>query len=154
MAEGRVEIPGSVPEHGNETRVFAAFPPDRQITATIVVRRRRDAPEVGEQLLAGDFQAVSRENSAEIIGADPADLQAVENFAAAYNLAVSRTDASSRTVKLTGSATSFESAFDVRLGQFGDTRSYSGPLSVPTALGGVIVAVLGLDTRPIARSAH
>ena len=76
----RVEIPGSAPLHsGGAAR--SGVSPEKQLTATILLRRRPGAAELGEQLLSGTFEPISRDAAAEQIGADPRDLQAVESFA-------------------------------------------------------------------------
>ena len=56
-----------------------------------------------------------------------------------------------RTVKVEGAATDFNRAFGIDLSSFGNYVSYSGPITVPESLASVVVAVLGLDNRPVAR---
>ncbi len=152
MSDERVPIPGSAPEHGTETAPISTLPPGQLITVTIVLRRPPAAPDFGETLLSGE--SISRDDASRFMDADPADVDAVRNFAGAYDLSVSDVNPASRTVKVTGTKTSLESAFGIRLGSVGGARTYSGPLTVPAALAGKIVAVLGLDNRAIARSAN
>ena len=152
MSHDRVPIPGSAPEHGSETAPLSALPPGQLITVTIVLRRPPGAPDDGETLLSG--APVSREDASRFMDADPADIDAIRSFAGAYDLSVSELNPASRTVKVTGSVTSLESAFGIKLGSVGGARTYNGPLTVPAALAEKIVAVLGLDNRAVARSAH
>ena len=152
MAEERVPIPGSAPEHGAETASLSALPPSHLLTVTIVLRRPPGAPDLSETLLSGE--SISRDEASRFMEADPSDVEAVKKFADAYDLNVSEVNPASRTVKVTGSVTSLESAFGIRLESSGGARTYSGPLTVPAALAGKIVAVLGLDNRAVARSAH
>lgn len=146
----RVDIPGSAPLHSGDGE-RSGVSPEQQLTATILLRRWPGAADVGEQLLAGNFKPISRDAAAEQIGADPKDLQAVESFAQEYGLTVTSANLAARTVKVEGTATDFNRAFGIDLSSFGNYVSYSGPITVPESLAGVVVAVLGLDDRPVAR---
>ncbi len=153
MESLRSEIPGSAPVHAEREQNPAAVAPDRQIAATIFVRRRPEISDLGAKLHSGTFDAGSREDAAAWLSADPKDLAAIESFAREYGLRVTFSDAAKRSVKVEGSVQDFNRAFGINLGLFGGSISYSGPISVPESLSRVIVAVLGLDNRPIARPA-
>ena len=91
------------------------------------------------------------------MAADPADVAAVESFAATYHLQVTAADPETRTVKLAGTAQQCEQAFGVQLqqasGADGATYlTYSGTIDLPADVAPAIVAVLGLDTHPAARA--
>ncbi len=146
----RAEIPGSAPLHSSDAQE-SGLGPERNLAATIVLRRRPGTSDTGEQLLSGNFEPVSRDAAAELIGADPEDLQAVESFAREYGLTVSSVNPAGRTMRVKGTATDFNRAFGIHLSSFGNFVSYSGPITVPESLAGVVVAVLGLDNRPVAR---
>jgi Pro-kumamolisin, activation domain len=118
---GRSEIPGSAPVKP-ASGPKAALGPEHLLTASIILK--------------------SHSNE---------DLAAVEAFAREYGLQVTEADAAKRTVKVAGTAQNLGRAFGVDLGVFGDYISYSGPITVPDHLVGCILAVLGLDNRPIAR---
>ncbi len=150
MNGGRVEIPGTTPLPSGNLEKTAVFP-GQQLTATILLRRRPGAADAGGQLLAGNFEPISRDAAAEQIGADPQDLHAVESFVREYGLTIASVNPAARTVKVEGTATDFNRAFEIDLGSFGNYVSYSGPITVPESLAGVVVAVLGLDNRPVAR---
>lgn len=81
-----------------------------------------------------------------------ADLEDVKAFAHTGGLHVTEADAAKRTVKVVGTAKHLDQAFGVALHADGDYVSYAGPVSVPADLSGKVMAVLGLDTRPIAHS--
>ena len=151
MNSHRVEIPGSAPQHAGNAQA-QAVDLDQVLTASVVVRRNPAAADVETQLLAGTFSPSSRQEAEASTAADPHDLAAVEAFARQSGLQVVEADASKRIVKVSGKAADFERAFAIRLGRFGDYLSYEGPISVPESLEGVIIAVLGLDNRPVARS--
>ena len=147
--EDRAAIPGSAPKLVSDNNL-SPVPPSEPIDVTVVLRRNPSLPEMGEQLLAG-YQP-SREEAEEFTSASPADIAAVEQFASQNGLVVTSANPSSRTVKLMGTASQFEQAFRVQLLRFPEGRAYSGDLTVPNDLGGIILAVLGLDSRPVARS--
>ena len=65
-------------------------------------------------------------------------------------------NASTRTVKVQGTADQMEQAFGVTLGMVSDGSgnsylSHQGPIEIPASLSNQVTAVLGLDQRPIAR---
>jgi hypothetical protein len=119
---GRSEIPGSAPVRPIR-EPLTPVAPDQPLTATIVLER-----------------------------SSPRDIAAVEAFARHYGLRVTEASAAKRSVKVCGSAEALGRAFDVELNAFGPYVAYQGPLTVPDTLSGIIMAVLGLDTRPIAHS--
>lgn len=134
MNEQRAEIPGSEPPHTAGARSFAAADPNREVTVTMMLRR--EAP---EQTCAS-----------------PQDLEAIRRFAQQYGLTVVDEKPAARTVHLRGTVREMDAAFGTQLREFADAQgrrylSYEGPLSVPQSLAGAVMAVLGLDQRPIAR---
>ena len=95
------------------------------------------------------------------LGADPADLHAVVSTSRASDLSVLLADEASRRVRVRGPADLIARAFGTTLDRGRPARApdgtvthryRTGGLSVPAALDGVIVAVLGLDDRPQARA--
>jgi Pro-kumamolisin, activation domain len=79
------------------------------------------------------------------------DIRLLREFAAAHGLTVSAVEPAQRLVKLSGSATNIEAAFQTKLGVYHDGaeqfRGYSGPIRISQDLEPVVRAVLGLDTR-------
>jgi len=96
-----------------------------------------------------------REAAEESLSADPEDLRRVADFAASAGLSVIETSAARRSVRVMGTVDQMEVAFDVHLfsavGGGKQNLYYEGKLSIPSELAGVIVGVLGLDQRPIAK---
>lgn len=88
--------------------------------------------------------------------AHPSDLAAVERFASEYGLTVVSSHAPSRAVVVSGTAAQMEAAFEVDLGEYESDkvayRGREGSVHVPEDLADTVVAVLGLDDRPQARS--
>jgi len=124
---------------------------------TLVLRRRAELP---KEIVVGPT-VLSRDELAERYGADPADVDLVRRELGGRGLEVTATDPGSRRVKVAGTLGDLSSAFGTTLrqvsspdarGQGRVTHRYrEGPLYVPTALDGIVTAVLGLDTRPQAR---
>ncbi len=122
---------------------------------TVVLRRKGAAPAIAT---GADIQAhLTHAEFTQRHGANPDDIALVEKFAHEYQLTVIESSAQKRRVVLTGSAGAMTKAFGAdlvcyRVAGTGHTfRGRTGALTVPTELDGVVVAVLGLDTRPIAK---
>lgn len=133
MADERIAIPGSAPVHASAA-YLAAAPPNEVLDVTIMLRR----PYPGA------------------LEADPNDLAAVANFVRSYGLQVVAENPDARTMKVEGTAAQMEAAFGVSLKVSGSASgqeivTYQGPLTVPKQLDGTIIAVLGLDRRPVAK---
>ena len=153
--EQRVAIPGSAAFH---TSGGSWLPVDAGLTIspTIVIRRAKRAGDVSEQLLSGSLR-MSRDEAEAFLRVDPADLAAVQAFAQGYGLRVIAENAEARTVQVEGSVTQVGQAFGVEIKLRVDAQgqkylSYRGELTVPGDLAGIVMAVLGLDQRPVARS--
>ena len=134
--------------------------PRERLESTLLVRRRNaDAFTARMRAVhAGESPDgfLSREAYAEQFGADPADIAAVERYAAANGLAVVASDLAARTVTVSGTVRQFETAFGVQLRRMqhpgGAWRGRTGAVHLPVDLSGVVEAVLGLDNRPQARA--
>lgn len=145
----RAAIPGSALDHTGYRREGAADP-DAFVRATIVLRPRDSG--VAEALLSGKYDPAAHHAT----GADRNRLAAVEAFARASGLTVEESDAPGRRVVVSGSVSAMQSAFGVRFGQFKSSNgvnhlSYDGEISLPSDIAPDVLAVLGLDSRPIAR---
>jgi len=148
----RDPLPGS--------RRIGLINPNERIEVTLYVRQVGPEPPIeqqGEQypqhrhyLSAGEFQ--------QAYGADPADLQTVAAFAAARRLAVVETNATRRSVLLTGPVAAMNQAFGTELVEYahpsGPYRGRTGPVHVPAPLAGIVEAVFGLDNRRMIRRAE
>jgi kumamolisin len=137
-----------------------AVDPEQRIEVSLLIRPRRPLGELTaalDQAPAGQLQPVlSREAYAASFGADPADLARVAQFAHQRELEVVQSDAARRTVVLGGPGAAIGSAFGVRLlespaADGGTYRVPSAEPRIPPELEGIVQAVFGLDTRPIAR---
>ncbi len=134
--------------------------PQAEIEVSVYVRPRAPLGWVDQEaeLPPAERPVVSREEWAARYGADSHDIDAVKAFAAESGLTVAGVDAARRVVLLRGTVQAVADAFQAQLvGTFaapgGATyRAQSGPLTVPTALSGVVEGVFGLDDRPQARA--
>jgi kumamolisin len=116
-----------------------------------------DPEEFGRQPL-GERRYLTRRELAARYGADRKDLAAIEDFATEHGLRVRQASAGRRSVVLVGPASRMQDAFSTRLSRYsspeGDYRGRSGHLHVPARVAPAIEAVLGLDDRPQATTAH
>jgi kumamolisin len=101
---------------------------------------------------------IARGDWAEVHGAADDDMRAVASFAHDAGLTVVRLDSARRAVHLRGSLQAAVDAFEATMeGRFqaaegmGEYRARSGGLTVPAALGDVVMGVFGIDDRPQAR---
>jgi kumamolisin len=126
----------------------------------VLVRPREPlpAPEELGRLPLRERRFLSRREFAARYGAARKDLRAIEEFATEHGLHVRQASAGRRSVVLSGSAARMQQAFSTRLSRYsspeGDYRGRSGHLHVPARVAPAIEAVLGLDDRPQATTAH
>ncbi len=142
-----------LPAEASQTGPIA---PATILSVSVIVRRRKplDVSGLGGRIL-------SHEEFAQNYAADPADFDAMRAFAHQHGLTVDEAASSlpRRTIVLKGPASSMEQAFGVTLHTYqhkgangGHFHCYQGSLSVPSDHASRIESVLGLDTRPIAKS--
>jgi kumamolisin len=151
MADDRIDVPGSAREPFAGALARGDAPPDEAVTVTIVVRPRATQPSAPDAAVT-----LSRADFAQRYGADPDDLAAVEQFARDAGLTIVETSAARRSVRVSGTVRAMNAAFGTRLyhveSNGAQMRVRTGALSVPSTMGGIIVGVHGLDTRPQARA--
>jgi kumamolisin len=154
-------MPELVPLSGSDrselsTATPAATPldPSQVITVTVLLRRRAEIPAE----LINTTATVSTEELGQRYGADPADATHVADVLGRYGLTVTEFQLASRRLKVSGMIAAMTAAFGTTLsavtsehpdGTGSVTHRYrTGGLSVPAELSGIIVGVIGLDTRP------
>jgi kumamolisin len=131
--------------------------PSAEFRVTVTVRRRNELPSIEAQSKQkpGERTYMTREEHAEKHGADPADIAKVEAFARENGLRVTDTNASQRTVTLSGSAAAYNNAFgvDLKMYKSGEVayRGREGDILIPENLQGIVTSVIGLDNRPFAK---
>ena len=98
---------------------------------------------------------MSREDFAAQYGADPDDVLKVEAYAGLHHLVLDEVNLAARTVVLRGRTADMQDAFGVTFKLYATEenrrfRGREGTASVPDELDGIIVALMGLDDRPVA----
>jgi kumamolisin len=156
-----------IPVRGSEravrkgARKIGAADPKERISVTVLVRRRlsgRDLSTAIEEMSAFPLQArrhLTREELAAVHGADPAEMEQVEEFAYEHGLDVVEVSPAQRRLVLSGTVAAFSKAFGVSLARYklpkGTYRGRTGPVHVPEELAPIIEGVFGLDNRPQAQ---
>ena len=131
--------------------------PEERVQLTIVLRRRTELD--GSDIVGG---TLTSEELGRRFGASPEDVKIATDVVTAAGATVVEVDAASRRVRIEGSSAVVSELFGTNLvrAEHPDStgaapveyRQRTGGLSLPAALGGVVVAVLGLDDRPQARA--
>ena len=153
----RYTIPGSERAPFADARATGKITADERIEVSVLVRPASGQRDLADSEALGDKPPaqrhyLSRDEFAKRHGAAAADIAKVAEFAKAHGLAVVESNASRRTVVLSGTAAALSEAFGTTLQQFehdgGTYRGRTGTLSVPANLEGVVEGVFGLDNRP------
>ena len=143
----REPLPGAVPA--------GPVDPQERLELTVVTRRAASLPRDSD----GVPVRLSRTELRDQYGSDPADHELVARVLTSHEPAIEVTsrDPGSRRLTVAGPAGALAQAFGTELstvtspgprGELVTHRYRSGSLQIPAELDGVIVAVLGLDTRP------
>ena len=152
-----VQLPGSERAPLTDATPAGQTDPSERAEVTLVLRRRAGIP---ADIVEGPT-VLTHAELAEQYGADPADVDLVRQTMTGLGLEVSEVHPATRRVKVTGTLGDLASAFGATLqqvtspgpgGEMVTHRYREGSLSVPAALDGIVLAVLGLDTRPQARA--
>ncbi len=144
---------GSYRKHPKGSVLAGAPASSEVVNITLILRRRQSAPEaecISEPLSYKDF--------AELHGAGDDDILAVEEFASRHGFSVSRVDRGARSITISGPLSDLAAIFEAKLQmrQVGGRtlRTRAGHLRLPEELKDRVVAVLGFDQRPAARTYH
>jgi len=160
MSDEQVKLLGSTrSKPQGDVRVGPANPTET-LSVSIQVRHRPGAPPLPDLAKLGaqrpsDRKPVNRQEVATKYGADPAELQKVEEFAKDHRLKVEESDPARRVVRAAGTVAQMERAFGVQLQTYrhpgGHYRGREGDVMVPRDLADVVERVSGLTNRPLAR---
>lgn len=151
----RITLPGSEKKSPAGAQAVGPIDPNEIVRVTVVLRRKGADPAVpnGKER----FAHLTHEQFREHHGADPEDISLVEKFAHQFQLAVAESSSLKRRVVLAGTAANMQKAFGTTLtcfklaGSKHEYRGRHGTLSIPADLAGAVIAVLGMDTRPVAK---
>ena len=149
-------------------QVQGGAPPEGQMCVSIILHRRQPL-----DVAALNGRQLTREEFRQQHAASPQAMDLLRQFAAEHGLAVDEAASSldRRTLVVCGSVSQMQKAFGVTLQQYTAGRSpreqtgqpaqmeyaqtwcaYEGAIHLPAAIAAHVQAVLGLDTRPIARA--
>ncbi|HJR13300.1 MAG TPA: S53 family peptidase [Rhodanobacteraceae bacterium] len=126
-------------------RYLGACAHDEPLDVTVVLRRR--------QPLERPIPRTPRAEFAARYGADPADVERVRVFGRQHGMQEQACDMARRTLHWRGSAQSLQQAFGVKLGRFEMSpggATFIGCSGAPVLPDPAVIAVLGLDRRPVA----
>ena len=158
-AQKRVELAGSHRQAIESASAPHPIDNHEMVQATVVLRRRPRAQMPRAEAFgyrgAHTVSYHPRAEFAVLHGADPADIALVEAFAHEYDLTVRERSAARRSVVLIGTAENMQKAFGTSLAHYdtpaGRYRGRTGSLTIPGNLQDAVMAVLGLDNRPVAK---
>src|SRR5206468_3892813 len=148
-SSARVVLPESRKTAPKGAKLAGKISPDERLEVTIRLRRK---PGAGTPKVEG--KPLTREEFREAYGADPADIEKVEEFANEHGLDVVQTSIAQRAVRLSGTAEAMQAAFGVRFKAYRTAktrqlfRGRTGTISVPKDLANIVEGVFGLDNRP------
>ena len=139
----RVALPGA--------RALGPTNPHTSIEVLLKLRGKKELPE-----LAGrPSTTMTREELAATYGASEEDLDAVVRAFQRFGLTKVQADPATRSVRLSGTVTQMENAFQVKLFDYahpsGNYRGRVGRVHVPAEVQGIVQGVFGLDDRRVAR---
>ena len=151
-SDARVALPASRKSAPTGAKLAGKISPDERLEVTVRLRRKPGAgtPKVARKPL-------TREEFREAYGADPADIEKVEEFANEHGLDVVQSSIAQRAVRLSGTAAAMQAAFGVRFKAYRIAktrqafRGRTGTVSVPKDLANIVEGVFGLDNRPQAK---
>ena len=126
-------------------RYCGACAPDEPLGVTLVLRRR--------QPLERPIPRTPRTEFAARYGADPADVERVRALGRKHGMQELDCDMACRSLHWQGNAKSLQQAFGVKLGRYEMApggATFIGSDKEPTLPDPAVIAVLGLDRRPIA----
>jgi hypothetical protein len=154
-----VNLAGSERPHLSGTERVGRADSAEEITVIISLRQRPDGPPLPDMEHWASTppdrrQFVTHEQAAELYGSAPDEVERVSAFATERGLQVVEANPARRSVQLTGRIAQIDTAFGIELSIYrrGSQvyRGYDGPVRLPTAVAEVVVAVFGLDDRPLA----
>jgi kumamolisin len=130
-------------------RVLGRANPQTQIEVTLKIRRMKELPE----LTGRPSKAMTREDLA-TYGASQENIDRVTSVLGKFGLTVVRVHPAARSIRLAGTVSSMENAFQVKLFNYahenGNYRGRVGALQIPIELKGIVQGVFGLDNRRVA----
>ncbi len=157
MANVQFSVPGSERAPLPGARAIGAADPKERIEVTLILRRPAGAdPLAAAHVLDArslkERKHLTREQLEATHGAAPEDIAKVEVFAQEQGFDIVEVSRARRSVVLSGTVEDLSATFGVTLTKYehtsGTYRGRTGAVHIPTELGPIVQAVLGLDDRP------
>jgi len=130
----------------------------RWLELTVGVRRLEKLPDLSdtEQKLPGQRTYMTREQMAKDYGSDPKAVEAIQAFAKANKLVVTRDERTSARLGLAGTVADLSAAFGVTLFDYehptlGHFHARTGAIHVPPALAEAVTGVFGFNNHRVLR---
>jgi kumamolisin len=157
-----VELPNSVHQLPVGSKAVHRTSGQKWLELTVGVRRSRELPDLSslDNKLPAARTYMTRDVLTSKYGSDPKAIEAIEAFAKAHNLVVTRNEPVSARLGLAGTVADVSDAFGVTLfdyshPQLGDFHARTGPVHVPPEIANAITGVFGLNNhRVLRRSRH
>ena len=128
--------------------------PNRWLELTVGVRRLKDLPDLSalDSKPPAERHYMTRDQLRTEYGSDPAAVEAIEKFAAAHHMVVTKDERASARLGLGGTVANLSAAFGVTLFDYthpalGNFHARTGPISVPAELGNAITGVFGFNNH-------
>ena len=135
---------------GPSCRLVGEVPAEERVEISIYLKPRDGAPAASAP--GTDARAAQRARRA---SQHAGDIELIRSFARDHGLTVLSAEPGRRLVRLAGTASQAQAAFQTKLSRYTDGkrtfRARTGSLSLPAELLPVVESVLGLDTRPAAQ---
>jgi len=152
-------LPGSELQIPSDAELVGPCPADTQIQVTVYLRSKDPSglQEYFQEISGpGSHVYLTPQQFAHKFGADPTDIEAVQNFAQSQQLDVVGHDLGRRSVTLSGTVARFGEAFGVDLQHYryagGVYRLRQGSIRIPASFANIITGIFGFDNRPQARA--
>jgi kumamolisin len=148
--EKRIALAGSERSPYLGSQPVGAIQDQEVVQATIILRPKQSFSPAAQPLTREEFSSRG--------GAHDSDIALVERFAHEFHLTVVEASVPKRRIILSGTAAAMSQAFGTNLSQYRieatghSFRGRTGALSIPTELKDTVIAVLGLDSRPVANA--
>jgi len=154
MNESHVELPGSRRPMKSGARRLRDVDPSTHVEVTVTLK----APPLPDADKMAEQTAITPSEFAERYGASPADVHKVESVLHSFGLTVEESSLGGRSLRVSGTAASIESAFQPNLAIYasadqGEFRGRTGVIKVPSEIAGLVTGVFGLDQRRVAQRA-
>jgi kumamolisin len=157
-----VSLVGSERSHLLGAHRVGMADPDERVCVTVLVRRRPTVKSLKALIEENNGRTLQQRSHlhhqtfAAQYGADPHDLEQVEDFAQAHGLDVVEVQPSQRRLVLSGTVAKLSAAFHVQLARYehsrGVYRGRTGPVQIPEPLAPIVQGVFGLGNRPQLRT--